>query len=330
MKICVLGAGAMGTACAIHLAKHCGHHVTLWARRAEQAARLRAEHTNAQYLPDVRVPSEVVITCHAVEALADAELVIAAVPTVHLRSVLEVVAPQFQKRPPILSVAKGIEQGTLLRPTEIIRQVLGPGPVAALCGPCHAEEFAVGLPCSVVVASTPPEAAVAIQSTLTSERFRAYTNDDLLGAELAAALKNVVALAAGACDGLRLGDNAKSALIARGLAELVRFGSAFGGKPKTFYGLAGVGDLMTTCWSRHSRNRRLGERIGQGETLQEILACTQTVAEGVWTSRAVNQQATAVGVDLPITSEVVQVLFHGKNPAESVSDLMERSLKSEW
>jgi glycerol-3-phosphate dehydrogenase (NAD(P)+) len=290
---------------------------------------MQADGENRRYLPGFPLPPGLAVTSDAREALASAETCLLAIPTVYLRSGLTELAPIFPPGMSVASVAKGVEQGTLLRPTEIIRQQLGPRPVAALCGPSHAEELAKGLPASVVVASDDPALARLVQSTFTTERFRIYTNDDLLGVELCGALKNVIAIAAGVCDGLGYGDNTKAALMTRGLVEMVRFTTALGGKPETCYGLAGVGDLITTSFSPFGRNRAVGEKLGRGATLDQILAGMTAVAEGVWTARAVREQARQRGVEMPITDAVCRVLFEGQGPREAVRGLMSREMKSE-
>jgi glycerol-3-phosphate dehydrogenase (NAD(P)+) len=229
----------------------------------------------------------------------------------------------------VLSLTKGIENDTFLRPSQIAAELLGASRVAVLSGPSHAEEVARGLPTSVVVASADAELARDAQAALSTDRFRVYTNLDPVGVELAGALKNIIGLAAGICDGLGLGDNAKSALMTRGLAEMTRFGVAHGAEPATFMGLAGVGDLVTTCVSPHGRNRRVGERLGRGERLDDILASMAMVAEGVYTARSVHDRAARMGLDMPITAEVYRVLYEGKDPRAAVTDLMLRSPKGE-
>jgi glycerol-3-phosphate dehydrogenase (NAD(P)+) len=229
----------------------------------------------------------------------------------------------------VLSLATGLEVDTFSRPTEIIPQVIGERPVATLSGPSHAEEVSRGLPTSVVVASADYELARWVQSHFRGERFRVYTNDDLVGVELGGALKNVIGIAAGISDGLGFGDNTKSALLTRGLAEIARFGVALGAEHETFFGLAGIGDLITTCISRHGRNRAVGERLGKGEKLAAILASMKMVAEGVYTTRSVHDRAARMGIDVPITSEVYRVLYEDKNPLHAVTDLMLRTPRGE-
>jgi len=230
---------------------------------------------------------------------------------------------------PVISVVKGIEYETFMRPSEIVADVLGSRAVVALSGPSHAEEIARRLPASVVAASGDLALAKQVQQMFNTDRFRVYTNPDIIGVELAAALKNVIGIAAGICDGLHYGDNAKSALLTRGLVEMTRFGMEFGAEESTFAGLAGIGDLITTCISRYGRNRKVGERLGQGETLSQILESMDSVAEGVNTTKAVYDLAEKKNLDLPITSEIYQVLYEAKSPEEATNALMTRPPKGE-
>jgi glycerol-3-phosphate dehydrogenase (NAD(P)+) len=329
MKIAVLGDGGMGTACAVLLASHTNCTVTLWSRLPERAAELRATGENRRFLPGVPISAAVQCTADAAEAVAGADFWVAAIPTLHLRATLARFGGLARAATPVVSVIKGIENGTLLRPSQILVQLLGERPVVVLSGPSHAEEIARHLPASVVAASRDESVARAVQQMFATERFRVYTNRDVLGVELAGALKNVIGIAAGVCDGLGFGDNAKSALLTRGLVEITRFGVALGAARETFRGLAGLGDLITTCVSRHGRNRAVGEALGRGRTLDEILASMQAVPEGVWTCRAVSELAAQRNIDMPITREVHQVLFGNKNPLEAVNDLMMREPKAE-
>jgi glycerol-3-phosphate dehydrogenase (NAD(P)+) len=230
---------------------------------------------------------------------------------------------------PVLSLAKGLENRTFLRPTEIVTQVLGVEKVAVLSGPSHAEETSRGLPASVVVASRDPELARWIQHMFRAERFRVYTNLDPVGVELAGALKNIIGIAAGINDGLDLGDNAKAALLTRGLVEMTRFGVALGAQAKTFIGLAGLGDLITTCVSPHGRNHRVGQRLARGECWADIEASTTMVAEGAYTARSVHERAEQMGIDMPITTEVYRVLYENKDPRVAVTELMLRQPRGE-
>ena len=268
----VLGAGAWGTAMAVVLAQNAGHHVSLWSARPENAHALIEQRQNVRLLPGVPIPPSVHVTTDIAEAVHQAELLAVAVPTVHLRSTLERIAWAVPQNVPALSLTKGLEISTFLRPTEIIRQVWGPRPLAVLSGPSHAEEVGRFLPTTVVAASADLVLARWVQQHFSTERFRVYTNLDMIGVELAGALKNIIGIAAGISDGLGFGDNAMSALMTRGLSEMARFGVALGAEPQTFGGLAGMGDLITTCLSRHGRNRHVGQRLARGEKLADILA----------------------------------------------------------
>lgn len=329
-RVAVLGDGAMGTACALLLAKKPHVSVRLWSAREAAGRDLQTQRENRRLLPGIPIPPEVTLTWDVDEAVTGVDLVVLAIPTAFLRSTLTRLAPALaHSRVPGVSVIKGLEIGTLMRPTEIVADVLGPRPLAVLSGPCHAEEMARGLPASLVAASAAPELAGQVQTLFSNERFRVYTGSDMVGVELAGALKNVVAIAAGISDGLGLGDNAKAALLTRALVEMARFGVAHGAEPATFYGLAGVGDLITTCISPHGRNLRVGRRIGQGEALAAILGGMAQVAEGVTSAKSVHARAVQLGIDMPISAEVYRVLYEGKPPWQAVHDLMVRDLKHE-
>ena len=325
----VLGAGGWGTALALVLAENPRHRVTLWSARAEQAASLFTQRQNVRYLPGVDIPESVFLTTDAATATAGANLIISAIPTIYLRETLGRVADQVPAGCPILSLTKGLEVSTFRRPSEIVREVLGARPLAVLSGPSHAEEVARGLPTTLVAASDDAALARWVQERFSTERFRVYTNADMLGVELAGALKNIIGIAAGISDGLGFGDNAKSALLTRGLTEMARFGVALGADQATFWGLAGMGDLITTCISRHGRNRRVGMRLGQGEKPADILASMTMVAEGVYTARSVHERAGQMGIAMPITTEVYRVLYEEKDPRQAVTDLMLREPKME-
>ena len=327
-RFAVLGSGAWGTAIAMILAQNPQHRVALWSARSENAA-WHARRENVRLLPGVMIPPSIALTTQIQQAVEQADLLIAAIPTVHLRATLESIAPALPRDKPLLSLAKGLENHTFRRPTEIAVEVLGPRAVAVLSGPSHAEEVARGLPTTLVAASDDLPLARWVQQCFSTERFRVYTNLDLVGVELAAALKNVIGIAAGINDGLGLGDNCKSALLTRGLAEMARFGVALGAESQTFWGLAGMGDLITTCISRHGRNRAIGERLAKGEKLADIQASTAMVAEGVFTARSVHEKSQQMGIPMPIAEQVYRVLYEGKNPRDAVNDLMLRELRSE-
>ena len=328
-KTTILGSSAMATACSILLAEHPDQQVAIWARDAEHADQLARNRENKRLLPGVRIPDEVQITADIEAAVAGSEFLVAAIPSKYLRETLESIAPTLTSNRPVISVVKGIEIDTLLRPSQIISEVLGGRAVVALSGPSHAEEIARRLPASVVAASGDVVLARRVQEMFTTDRFRIYTNPDLIGVELAGALKNVIAIAAGICDGLEYGDNAKSALMTRGIVEISRFGEALGAEPSTFAGLAGIGDLITTCTSRHGRNRLVGERLGKGETLHNILKSMNAVAEGINTAHAVLELADQKGIEMPITAEVCAVLNGTHTPEAATQALMMRPLRDE-
>lgn len=329
IRFAVLGDGAWGTAIALLLARHHGHHVTLWSARETNACILRERRENVRLLPGVPIPPEIHLETDPQRAAHEADAWVVAIPTVYLRQTLARFTPSPPRDQPVISLTKGLEQATFQRPTQLIREVLGARRLAVLSGPSHAEEVSRGMPATVVAASSDYELARWVQQHFSTDRFRVYTNTDMVGVELGGALKNVIGIAAGICDGLGLGDNTKAALLTRGLVEIGRFGVALGAEHQTFYGLAGLGDLVTTCISRHGRNRLVGERLGRGESLDAILQSMSMVAEGVNTTRSVHQKASRMGIDMPITAEVYRVLDEGKLPMAAVQDLMVRELTSE-
>lgn len=327
--ITILGAGAMGTACAMVLAENPDCRIRLWARNPLFAEQIQTSRENSRLLPGVRLPEHVSVSSDPAVSLANSDVVVIAIPTRGLRSSLAEMKSLIPSAALMVSTVKGIEVDTLVRPSQIVTQVLGQRPVVVLGGPCHAEEIARKLPASIVAASDALDEALWIQSLFSSGFLRVYANEDQTGVELAGALKNVIAIASGIGDGLGLGDNARAALLTRGLSEITRFGIMMGGKTETFFGLAGVGDLAVTCGSRHSRNRAVGEMLGSGMTLPEIEASMKAVAEGVLTTRSVVRLAHQKGIDMPIASAVHAVLFESKSPAEETWQLMRRPLKAE-
>ncbi|MCA8995735.1 MAG: NAD(P)-dependent glycerol-3-phosphate dehydrogenase [Planctomycetaceae bacterium] len=329
VKTTVLGSGGMGTACAVLLAEHPGQEVSIWARRPELAEEMTVSRRNSAHLPQITLSASISATADIAVAVRDAEFLVMAIPSRHLRATLETLKPALRTNIPIISVVKGIEIDTLQRPSEVIQNVLGPRTVLSLTGPSHAEEIANRLPASVVAACEDLAVGKRVQELFSTDRFRIYTNTDLVGAELAGALKNVIGIAAGISDGLGYGDNAKSALMTRGIVEMGRFGARLGAAPETFSGLAGIGDLITTCMSPHGRNRQVGFRLGQGESLDQILNSMNSVAEGVTTAKAVYHLSQRVGIDMPITTEVYRVLFEGKSPEEATNSLMNRPYRGE-
>jgi glycerol-3-phosphate dehydrogenase (NAD(P)+) len=326
MKAGVLGAGSWGTALACLLASK-GTAVTLWARDDDKARTMEIARENVAYLPGVRFPDSLMVTSN-LNQTARAPSLILAVPARAQRIIAREAAPGPAQK--FLCAAKGYEPETRQRMSEVLREELGESRgIAILAGPSHAEETARGIPTTVVVASHREEVARHFQDLLMTPTFRVYTNDDVLGVETAASLKNVIAIAAGICDGLGFGDNTKGALLTRGLAEMARLGRALGANLETFYGLAGIGDLVTTCTSRHSRNRKVGELIARGYDVERAVRETGQACEGVETTRSALGIAHERGIELPITRQVSSVLFEGKDPRVGIEQLMTRDPKAE-
>ncbi len=326
-RIAVLGDGGWGTALALS-ALRAGHDVALWSAFPDYAAEFAEKRENVKFLPGVRVPGEVRITADPAEALTGVEAAVSAIPTQFTRETLGRVAASIPADCLLVSASKGLERGTLLRPSQVLDEVAPDHRIVVFSGPSHAEEVARGLPASVVAAAARGSDAERVQKLLMGPALRIYTSTDVAGVELGAALKNVIALAAGCADGLALGDNAKAALITRGIVELARLGTALGARAETFGGLSGLGDLVVTCASKHSRNRAVGERLGRGEKLAEVLESTETIAEGVPTTEAIIELAAGHGIELPIAEAVKRVL-EGGSPKEQVIKLMARAPKSE-
>jgi glycerol-3-phosphate dehydrogenase (NAD(P)+) len=330
MKVAVVGAGSWGTAVAALWSVNAD--VVLWARRPELAACIGRRHENTDYLPGIALPDAVRATPDLAEACGGADVVVMAVPSHGFRGVLTEAAPSVGADVPVISLAKGVEQGTRARMTEVVADVLPGHPperVGVLTGPNLAREVAEGQPTASVVAVADDATATELQHLFMTPTFRVYTNSDVVGCEIAGALKNVIALAVGAAAGLGFGDNTRAALITRGLAELARLGVALGGNPLTFAGLAGMGDLVATCASEKSRNRRVGFELGRGRTLDDIVAETNMVAEGVKTTAAVLDLAAERRVDMPIATMVGAVLYEGLHAADMVPALMLREAKPE-
>lgn len=327
-KATVVGGGAMGTMMAQILATN-GVHVALLVRDDRRAQELVLSRENRRYLPGMRLAERIFPTADPRRALQNTEFIIAAIPCQHLRAVWSDLVGHAPPGIAICSVVKGIEQDHLARPSEILHTTTSQNPVAVLSGPSIAPEMARCLPTTVVVAASDPDVAALAQSALATSWFRVYTSSDVLGVELAGALKNVIALAAGILDGLHAGDNAKAALLTRGLVEITRLGVAMGARPETFVGLAGVGDLITTCVSPLGRNRTAGERIGRGESAEQVITSSPSVVEGIPTTRAVMDLAQRLRVEMPITDAVFHVLFCQKSPLTAITELMNRPLKAE-
>jgi len=338
-RITILGDGAMPTVCSILLTQR-GHEVTMWGALPECIEQLQQVRENRQRLPGVAIPPGVRLTASEGECFAGATMVVNAMPTQFMRSAWQRLERHVPRNVPIVSVTKGIENDTLLRPTQIIADVLGrkksllhgpacDWPLAVLSGPNIAAELARRLPATAVAAADDPKLSQHVQSVFTTEWFRVYTNDDPVGVELAGATKNVIAIAAGILDGLGAGCNAKAALVTRGLVEITRLAVAMGAKEETLSGLAGLGDLITTCISREGRNRHVGEQIGKGRRLEEVLEEMPSIAEGVPTTRSVQELARRHEVQMPITDAVHAVLFEGKDVLTALSELMSREPKPE-
>ncbi len=331
MRIAVLGAGGWGTTLAILLAEN-SHPVTLWSYRAPDAERMRATRENPDFLPGVSIPLSVSVTHELAEAIRGADAIVAAVPSQYLRGVISQIGSSITPATTIVNVAKGVENGTLMTMSEMIHDVL-PGldtsRIATLSGPSHAEEVSRKIPTTVVAASVDMETARRVQQTFMGPNFRVYASNDIKGVEIGGSLKNVIAIAAGIIDGAQLGDNTKAAVMTRGIAEIARVGVALGAHVRTFSGLSGIGDLMVTCMSRHSRNRQVGVEIGKGRKLPDILAGMVMVAEGIATTQSAHDLARKVNVETPIVDQVHKILFEGKDPLRACHDLMTRDPKGE-
>ncbi len=331
MKIAVLGAGSWGTTLAVLLAKK-GYQVQLWAHRPEFAAKLKAEGENSRYLKGVYFPETLQVSDHLQSLVARSQIIVTAVPSQALRETVTGFHDLSLKGKILVNVAKGIEIGTGNRMSEVLLEVL-PGlqvsQVAALYGPSHAEEVSKEQPTTVVASSPSLQTAEKVQDVFHTKMFRVYVNTDIIGVEIAGSVKNIIAIAAGISDGIGFGDNAKAAIITRGLAEISRLSSKLGGDPLTISGLSGIGDLVVTCLSRHSRNRYVGEEIGRGRSLDEVISQMNMVAEGVLSSKAVFELSRVLGVEMPITQTVYEILFEGKPVQQAILDLMTRDPKQE-
>lgn len=327
-KVSVIGAGSWGTALSLLLHGN-GHEVTLWSIMEQEVQMLNERREHLDKLPGVKLPEDMKITADLEGSVRGAELLVLAVPSPFTRSTARSMAPFVEPGQIIVNVAKGIEERTLMTLTDIIEEEIPLCRAAVLSGPSHAEEVGRGLPTTVVAGARERVTAEFIQNIFMNQVFRVYTSPDMLGIELGGALKNVIALAAGIADGLGYGDNTKAALITRGIAEMSRLGLAMGGRMETFNGLSGIGDLIVTCASVHSRNRRAGYLMGQGKTMKEAMDEVKMVVEGVYSARAAMGLAEKYGVDLPIIEQVNAVLFEGKSAAQAVNELMVRDRKIE-
>lgn len=328
MKISVLGAGSWGTALAVLLCKN-GHEVTLWSIDQREVAMIDEKREQIEKLPGVRIPDCIAVSNDLESSMQGKEMLILAVPSIFVRSTARMMQPYIEPGQIVVNVAKGIEEETLMNMTDVIEDEIPQVKVAVLSGPSHAEEVGRGIPTTVVVGAKDKEIAECVQDAFMSAMFRVYTSPDMVGIELGAALKNVIALAAGIIDGLGYGDNTKAALITRGIAEITRLGMAMGGRAETFSGLSGIGDLIVTCTSTHSRNHNAGYLIGQGKSYQEAMDEVKMVVEGVYSAKAALKLAQKYGVEVPITEQVNHVLFDGVPAKEAVLSLLVRDRKSE-
>lgn len=326
--ISVLGAGSWGTALSLLLYQN-GHQVALWSALEDEVKMLREKREHASKLPGVKLPEDMDITADLEKCLKSVDVAVLAVPSPFTRSTAHQMKPYVKDGQIIVNVAKGVEENSLMTLSEIIEQEIPQAEVAVLSGPSHAEEVGRGLPTTCVVSAHKRKTAEYLQGIFMSPVFRVYTTPDILGVELGAALKNVIALAAGTADGLGYGDNTKSALITRGIAEISRLGVKMGARQETFYGLSGIGDLIVTCASVHSRNRKAGYLMGKGYTMQEAMDEVKMVVEGVYSAKAAKELAEKYQVEMPLVEEVNRVLFEDKKPADAVRDLMLRDKKIE-
>lgn len=327
-RIGIIGAGSWGIALSVLLHNN-GHEVTVWSVIEDEIRMLQTEREHKDKLPGVKLPDDMIFTSNLAEAVKGRDILVLAVPSVYTRSTAKLLKEVVEDKQIIVNVAKGIEESTLMTLSEIVEEEVPQATVAVLSGPSHAEEVGRGIPTTIVVGAKEQKIAEYIQNVFMSNVFRVYISPDVLGIELGAALKNVVALAAGIADGLGYGDNTKAALITRGITEIARLGTAMGGKFETFCGLSGIGDLIVTCASMHSRNRRAGILIGQGYTMKQAMDEVKMVVEGVYSAKAAVGLAQKYNVDLPIIEQVNLVLFEDKPAAEAVKDLMLRDKKIE-
>lgn len=324
----IIGAGSWGSSLSVLLSAN-DQQVTLWSCFPEEIDMLQSCREHKDKLPGVKIPERVFMTTDLAEAVRHADQVVFVVPSQTLRTTARLMAPHLSEEAVLVCCSKGLEEGTGLRLSEVLAQELPGHPLVGLYGPSHAEEVALGIPTTIVAASADKDAAEAVQDAFMGPNFRVYTSSDLIGAEIGSALKNVIALCAGICDGLGFGDNSRAALMTRGITEIARLGTAMGANAKTFSGLTGIGDLIVTCTSRHSRNWNAGYLIGKGATLEDAQAQVRMVVEGVSATRAARTLAARVGVSMPIAEEAYHILFENKDAMTAVRDLMTRSRKHE-
>lgn len=327
--IAVIGAGGWGTALAMVLSANF-ESVILWTRNEDQANEINTNRTNSKYLSITEIPQNILATTNPND-IKDIDVIVNAVPTQYIRDYYKKYQLDIKDKF-IINSSKGVENNSNQTISGIFEEVYGidSDHFAVLTGPSHAEEVSLKIPTTVVVASKSEQFAAYVQQIFLTEYFRVYTSKDVIGCEIGGSLKNVIAIAAGIIDGMGLGDNTKAALLTRGLAEIARLGEAMGAEHQTFSGLSGLGDLFVTCDSKHSRNRRIGERIGKGEKAEDILSDTKMIAEGVYTSKSAYELSKKYNIEMPITSKVYKTLFENKNPNDAIQDLMKRDAKNEW
>ena len=326
-KVLVIGDGGWGTALALVLNNN-GHDVTIWGPFPKYIEAIRTSGENTSFLPGISIPSEITLTSD-VNSAADTDVAVLAVPTKYFRSVMDQFSGVLPSSCSAVSVAKGLDRDSHHRMSEVASDILKLNTVAALSGPSHAEEVAQNIPTAVTIASTDAQQALDLQELFSSGTFRVYTSDDIIGTELGAALKNVIAVAVGVSDGMGFGDNTRAALITRGLSEMTRLGCALGAKASTFAGLSGMGDLIVTCTSQLSRNRSVGERIGKGEPIEQLLGDMKQAVEGVWNCKSALELARKMNIDVPITEQVHAIVHEGKDPREAVQALLSREIRPE-
>lgn len=327
-KVSFIGGGSFGTALAIMLANK-GVESVIWDRFDDVVSEINNERTNKRYLPLVKLPDGIKASTNLSEVVVNSKYLVLAVPSHVIRSACKQIKPYLKSDTIIINIAKGIEEHTDIRLSQVIKEELPQNPVVILSGPSHAEEVALGIPTTVVMASEQMEYAEMARDVFMCNVFRIYTNSDLIGIEIGGAVKNIIALAAGVSDGIGFGDNTKAALMTRGMSEIIKIGTKLGGRIETFYGLTGMGDLIVTCTSMHSRNRRTGIQIGQGKSMDEACANVGMVVEGVKACKAFYEFKEKLGVEMPITDMLYKVLFEGKDPRSTVADLMLRDKKHE-
>ena len=328
-KVAFLGGGSFGSALAIMLAKK-GTKVNMWDRKLSVINDINIKRENIKYLPSVIIPAGVTAFADIEEAISDSEIIVLAVPSHVVRHLSKMIAPHLKENQIVVSIAKGIEEHSLKRMSEVIEDEIPSNPIVILSGPSHAEEVALDIPTTLVVTSKKMEYAKIVQDVFMTSKFRIYTNEDLIGVEIGGAVKNIIALAAGVSDGIGYGDNSKAALMTRGMSEIIKIGTVLGGKTETFYGLTGMGDLIVTCTSMHSRNRRAGILIGKGVSMEKACEDIGMVVEGIKATKAFYELKEKQQVSMPITDVLYKVLFEGKDPKYGVYELMSRDRKDEF